>query len=131
MEKKEPPSNWAIWIAHVRSSKWRSSYFRSSCLLGILNASGVPVAPEGSLSKNTQSILIGVGELLVLGISSRIPGFTFHPPIDAQRHLRKVWPDNTAFLWPPGTAFSQGAADLLAEGMNRFARTLKWKGPNE
>lgn len=127
MEKLEPAPNWNIWIGHVRSSKWRTTYFRSSCLLGILDDSGQPVAPEGSLGKNTQSILIGVGELLLMGVSSGVPGFTFQPPIDAQRHLRKVWPANGGFLWPPGTVFTEGAADLLAVGMNRFTRTLKWK----
>jgi hypothetical protein len=125
----EPPPNWKIWIAHVRGEKWRSAYHRNSSLLGHLNEAGVPVAPDGSLAKNTQSVSLGIGELFFTAISTNLPMAEFNAPRDIKRHIRQIWPAAGGFLWPPGMVFDTSAADLLAMALSRFVTTLKWRSP--
>jgi len=127
MKELRPPPNWKIWIAHTQSEKWRSAYYRNSSMVGRLNEAGVPVAHEGSLRKNTQSISIGIGQLFISAISSNVPGVEFHAPADAKRHIRQIWPAAVGgCFWPPGTIFTTSAADAFAESFSHFMKTLNW-----
>ena len=96
-------------------------------LLGHINEAGIPVAPEGGTEKNTQSITLGVGELLFIAMSTSVPDLQLNTPIDVQRHIRQIWPIKSGLLWPPGTIFTTDAAHLLAVGLSRATARLEWR----
>lgn len=129
MEHLEPPPNWKIWIAHVQGERWQAAYHRNSSLIGYLDESGTPVTNNGCLAKNTQSITLGIGELLFFAISSNVPDLHFHPPVETVPFIRQIWPARKGLLWPPGVVFTELAADLFATSLSRLVTSLKWKGP--
>jgi hypothetical protein len=125
MRTLTPPGTWKIWIGQVNGRSWRSAFSRHAVTLGEI-VNGKPQPPGGSLAKNTQTITFGIGGLFVHIIATTVPEFEFALPYQTLRHLRQIWPYEKGVFWPTGSIFSDGGADYVAGGFERFMKTLKW-----
>jgi hypothetical protein len=127
----KPPANWQIWIARQTGILWRVGYQRRASTLGYLDGEGIAQSPDGTLAKNTQSMTIGIGQLLINVVSTRVPELRFSfrdTPIG--RAMHRIHPYQRDLSWPPEQVLDGARSDQVAMAFDRYCDTLKWRaGP--
>lgn len=125
MGRQEPPANWKVWIAHHKGN-WHSTFFRQSSIMGFGNDGGPTLPPGGLYVKNTQSMIIGIGQLVISALSTRVPELQMDVPPNEREIIRRIWPPQGTFLWPPGRFLDDDGARRLATAFQRFCSQLPW-----
>lgn len=125
MQSLTPPDTWKIWIGQVGGRQWRSAFTRHAVTLGEV-IDGKPQAPNGNFAKNTQSMTLGIGGLLIHIVASTLPIFGFNMPNQIGRHLRVIWPYEGGIFWPTGSILSERDADFIAEFLRNTTNNLIW-----
>lgn len=126
---REPPASWRIWMARHDTFEWTNSYFRNAATLGNLDAQGVYVTPDGSFSKNTQIIALGIGEVVFVAVSTRVPNVGFKVPLESQHVLRQIWPYKSDIIWPPLAALTGAGVHNMISALDRFLNSIPWQRP--
>lgn len=94
----QAPLSWNIWIARNKGRNWVARYVRHVAGLGEVDA-------KKGVQKDTQSITLGMGHVLVHVMTSTVPGMKFELPEKAAS-FHALWPVRSAITWP-----SRGALD--------------------
>ena len=131
MSDLRPPANYRIWIAAHSATSWRVAYQRHAATLGYLDGEGMAQSPDRSLLKNSQSLTLGIGKLLINVVSSRVPDLKF-AFLDTAigRAMHRIQPYARNATWPPPQILTQAQADHVAFAFDRYTDTLKWRsGP--
>lgn len=129
MNNREPPATWRIWIAYQNSRRWRTGYTRTAITLGSAPRGQDIVVPDADFSKNTQSITLGFGRVVLHAASSRVPGFNESTALGPriERAMHQIWPNGNGFLWPPGRSISDADIDGLALGQSTLVSKMRWR----
>lgn len=106
----EPPASWNIWIAKSSGHHWAARYVRHTAGLG-------PVGRKG-VTKDTQSVTLGMGRILVHAMSSTVPGMKFELPGKAET-FHFLWPVGKATVWPPRSTLDHHEVEDFNQGFNR------------
>lgn len=131
MNTGQLPPGWIIFVGHVRGKNWRMGYHRHSAKFGITSAdTGRIKANQSPLLRNTYSITVGIGELLIWAVAINAPNIRYQPPGYFARFLRQIWPYQREFLWPLGPIFSDRDADTLCRTLHNAMRNIPW-APDE
>lgn len=128
-EKMLPPDFYRIWIARQKSQSFRVGATLCAATLGSIRrgSSGPITPPSGDFSKNTQTITIGFGHLVVHVVASRVPGIdtispaTTYPPI-----WTPIWPKNSGHIWKSTAVISDEAIGSISFALDRFLRRVPW-----
>lgn len=104
----EPPPNWNIWIARSAGRDWVARYVRHTAGLG----------QSGRGAKDTQSVTLGMGRILVHVMTSTVPGMKFELPERAES-FHFLWPVRRAIAWPPRNTLDHEAVETFNLGFNR------------
>jgi hypothetical protein len=123
----EPPPNWRIWIAKQHGLRWRTGLVRAANTIGFASEGGTKVLPDSSFAKNTQSITLGFGQLLIHAFSTRVPGLEPQPSPPMASALRKIWPLSPGFLWPAGPVITDFGIDALSVALPTLGNSLPWR----
>jgi hypothetical protein len=126
MSKREPPNGWKIWIGRHSSEQWRTGYFRSAFTLGNRGPDGRIRPLNDSLDHNTQSVVLGLGDLVFLAISTRLPDVAFNIPNENRTALRQIWPFEHEVAWPPLVTMDDRYVWTLTSAFDKFAQTIPW-----
>jgi hypothetical protein len=131
MAEQRPPRNWQIWIARQTGRLWRVGYQRRASTLGYLDGEGIAQSPDGSLAKNTYSMTLGIGQLLINVVSTRVPELKFSfQDTTVGRAMHRIQPYERDIEWPPAQLLNGAQADQVAGAFDRYTNTLKWRaGP--
>ena len=126
-----PPDNgWRIWILPNDGGNWTTGYLRSSLTMATRSDGEIPRPPNGSYSKNTQSVTLGIGQVVFYVLATSVPGTYFQLPADMINHMRQIWPFEGNFLWPTGSRFSDTVVDQLSLWLDRSTKNMNWaSGP--
>jgi hypothetical protein len=128
MADLRPPPSWQIWVARQTGITWRVAYQRRASTLGYLDGQGITQSPDGTLAKNTQSITIGLGQLLLNVVSTRVPQLRFSFRDTTIGHaMHPIHPYNRDISWPPSQILDGAQAELVATAFDRYTDTLKWR----
>lgn len=127
MDNLAAPKNWNIWVASHHGDAWRSGYMRHSATLGLVDEKGNPKPLNETLAKNTQYVFLGVGHLLIIVLSSQVPGKSFSLDHRLSHIVRRIHPFVGDVRWPPLAAISDADIDLhLSRAFHNYLKTLKW-----
>ena len=127
-DKLRAPPNWQIWIARQTGILWRISYQRRAFTLGYLDGEGIAQSPDGTLAKNTHAITLGIGQLLINVVSSRVPELKFSfRDTTLGRKMHRIHAYERDIQWPPAELLNGAQADQVAAAFDRYTDTLKWR----
>lgn len=118
-----PLEVWDIWIAQNQGQEWRNSFYRHAATLG----SGAGVEPprvDGLFTKNTQFDLFGVGQLLIVAISSYASAPLL--PAELAHILRRIHPFQAAISWPPLAIIRDSAVAALQREFSVALDRFNW-----
>ena len=124
------PPGWTIYLGHVRGKNWRTGDHRHSAKFGITAADRRIKAHPSPLLRNTYSITVGIGELLIWGVSINAPNIRYMPPTDLAKSMCQIWPYSSEFFWPPGPILSDRDADKIGQILHNATRNIPW-APDE
>jgi hypothetical protein len=123
MNNQEPPPGWHIWIAHYHGEQWKTAAVRKSAALGVVRGHLAVVDLNGSNAKNTQSVVFGIGELLVVALATSIPLMTFEIPPNFEPFTPQLWPlKQQPLCWSTGKILNDADATILTNGFSRMLR---------
>ena len=116
------PIGMKIWLFPYSGADWRSAMRQDSYLIGTS-----PVGlPHGSLAKNTKSLTLGFGALLIHAFFTHLARFDDYATIDFEGSVAHLWPMRRKVLaWPPGAALTEAGAGYVSENMARLTRSPK------
>lgn len=125
MGRRLPPDIMAIWIGHYKGAGWGNSYIRHAATLGWSPAGTIPTIPPGaSFTKNVQAQTFTIGELFVQAVTTTVRQLKFQTPPPFAPYLKRIWPFQSEFPWPPSHAMQDFHANFIATGFDRFASSL-------
>lgn len=116
------PPHIRIWLAkHSSPLKWKSGIFRHTAGLAPF---GVTLPEPARRAKNTQSVTLGIGSLLIHITATTLDGN--YPMIDTLGSgpmFRLLWPIGDADIrWPPLATISEFDANWIADDIERLVR---------
>jgi hypothetical protein len=107
----EPPKSWNIWVARSSGRNWVARYVRHTAGLGATDT-------KKGIQKDTQSITLGMGRIIVHVMASNVPGMKFELPSKADS-FHFLWPARKAISWPPRGALDHDEAEDFSLAFNR------------
>lgn len=108
------PQGFEARIGRCGKGRWKACFFRVAAIRAPLRTDE-PNSPP----KNIQSIVFGVGELLLFAFTSPDRDLTIRS--DIANLLPTVWPlSGMELSWPPTDAISEQQADNLAHGLEQL-----------
>jgi hypothetical protein len=121
--------HWQMWIGKHSSREWHyGGYFRHAVTLGAIDPStGEPEPPNNSYVKNTQAVTIGLGDLILHAVFTRVDPFgelEFRGRL--AKGMRKFQPFRGPITWPPEVVLSHSEVEDVAMSFDKFAATFKW-----
>lgn len=105
----EPPKSWNIWIARSSGRNWVARYVRHTAGLG--------VAKKG-VQRDTQSVTLGMGRIIVHVMASTVPGMKFELPGKTDS-FHFLWPVRKPLSWPPHSALDHDEMEDFNLAFNR------------
>ena len=126
MEKQQVPPGWTIFIGNLNGPRWRMNYHRNSDKLGISKNGGPITAEESPLARNTYSITVGIGRLLIWALSINAKQIAYKPAAHVERYMSQIWPTRHDLLWPPGPILTDTAADAIADTLKGATANIPW-----
>jgi hypothetical protein len=123
-ETRKIPGWFQIWLGACNAQKWQSAHFRQAATYTLPHQK-----PDKLSDKNTQTVTIGFGQLLIFVYAQR------HEPLlcdllPNSRFLRKLHPfDMDEMTWPPDRFHTSEEADSLSYSLDEMQRTgpVRWK----
>ena len=130
MGRRWPPEEMTIWIGRYTGQAWFNTYLRSATCVGWAPVGTFPKAPpSGSIAKNIQAQTFLIGQLFVHATSTTVPNLHAATPPALTHVLKRIWPYDGPFLWPPGPSLTDPQVAFVTTAFARFARRLGWVSP--
>ena len=116
------PEGMRIWLFPYRGTNWRSSMRQDSYLVG----TSPDAPPHGSFAKNTKSVTLGFGAVLINAFFTHLQNFDDYVSRDFKGSVGHLWPNRSAILaWPPGPTIGEPGANYVSESMTRLTQSPK------
>jgi hypothetical protein len=111
-----PESGWWIWIARSGAGPdWLTGINHFSARIN-----RTPVDSKTPNIVNVQSSTIGIGQLLIHGVSTTVPGHSFALQNPDTADLRPIWPQPTAdIVWPRSKLLNDDEINFIARTIPR------------
>jgi hypothetical protein len=130
MQNQRAPDTWQIWIARHKGRVWRNGYMRHAVTLGS-RIEGKLTPFNNSYAKNTQTVTLGMGQLVIHVIATSYPKLHAALTYGAASRLTQIFPFKQAVFWPPGTALLDPEIEFLCTMLDRYLANLSWAaGPD-
>lgn len=127
MERREIPSSVRMWVGRCGEGGWECSYIRNTNLL----LAAPPWLRPQILSKNTQTVALGVGQLFVYLLHSTSPAVTDFIEKHVPKKLAQIYPLPPGQLnWPPEKRLTAKEANAFAVFLETFTTgpQVQWRG---
>jgi len=111
---REPPKAFNVWAAHYNGSRYKTEMHHHSVYL----SAGVSIPPK-TKTPNTQTTLLGLGQLFLQVSSSSWDGLQINLKDESVSNLRRIWPPRDVDLtWPPPASLGDQDIDFIRAGLN-------------
>jgi hypothetical protein len=118
----EIPSVMKIWLFPYQGDKWPCGLMLNSSTMN----SRPEYPPTGPLSKNTKTMTMGFGHLLIHVFFTHVQDFDDLATLDFQGSVARIWPQaRNIVAWPPGPPINNRGADYVADQIARFEKDPK------